>query len=691
MESEKKGYDDLASLFLPDILNQSLGNINHRPHSDNSVQSRNLPQHSPQHLHHHHNLPPPRHQQSPQERQVKDIDTFIDSSEANFADFLSNNDFINWKVPEFTRNDMAAMRDLEHTNHYSNFITPDASMHHHHNHNHVAFSQLLSNTPQAQGYKHMDSNLMVAPGTELDARFIHDNPLDQILYLQQQQMIQSFPQDELASGSISRASEEIEDKKVKKRKRAIQYQPNAGIVIDNRMEKLVKLLDLKCKKINNDFKLLDQKENEIAIEFKGFLNGKLLTNDIDNSRYIYASLDKMGHNGGLEGKIIKSDPKVISCYRRNFIQVSLNFNLSGFKNYEKGDSKILKLKTDEYGYSITRVVKWFKLVITAHSGDDNQADLVPIQIEEIAKEKKDEKWTSNDDIINPNPLTSSEHIITLNNSDVINGDIDNYYTIKKLRFRNATSNNGNVTVQHYYHLKIKLSAIVADLYYDDYIDEDFLVANPDSSRNEINLFELESEPIIVRGRNPSFYAEKKDILAQGRSRQLKQSYKSCFKPHEAVNFEFSDQGSKDEPDKIEKSQSHFKPDQVVQDNPEVEMDDADSGDDDGSDQDIDEEDDKIRPTTSNDDEDTSRRKSSPSTSALSHNSKPATLNLESIGKDGNHYTYFPISNVYYLPPINVVYFPHGAHQHINQLRTSSPAVDEKNVPARRKSSNVYFK
>ena len=80
-----------------------------------------------------------------------------------------------------------------------------------------------------------------------------------------------------------------------------------------------------------------------------------------------------------------------------------------------------------------------------------------------------------------------------------------------------------MTFQNYYHLKAKLSCIVADIYYDDY---DIDVANDGGGgNNEILLAELVSEPIIVRGRNPSFYAERNDILIKGRSASSKSSFK----------------------------------------------------------------------------------------------------------------------------------------------------------------------
>ncbi|KAM9894334.1 hypothetical protein OXX79_008775, partial [Metschnikowia pulcherrima] len=68
-------------------------------------------------------------------------------------------------------------------------------------------------------------------------------------------------------------------------------------------------------------------------------------------------------------------------------------------------------------------------------------------------------------------------------------------------------------------------------------------------------------------------------------------------------------------------------------------------------------------------------------------------------KKGDKYHYFPISNVYYLPPINVVYFPHAAHHTDADADRDGEAKTDvgAHTPAsqtgsdRKPSSKVYFK
>lgn len=79
------------------------------------------------------------------------------------------------------------------------------------------------------------------------------------------------------------------------------------------------------------------------------------------------------------------------------------------------------------------------------------------------------------------------------------------------------------------------------------------------------------------------------------------------------------------------------------------------------------------------------------------------INLIPLNKTNSRYKYFPISNVYYLPPINAVYFPHRAHQQMNKesdaTNSESPTIENDDAinmvnissPQRRKNSNVYFR
>lgn len=450
--------------------------------------------------------------------------------------------------------------------------------------------------------------------------------------------------------------------------------------IDYKPKKLTRLLDLKGHKVG-DYNIVDKDGHEIKVKFNAFLNGRFFSNDVDNNNYILARNET-------DRSLGKKDPKVISCYRRNFIQMVFNLNLSDFIL----DNKVLKLQSSEYGYTITRIIKWFKIEVFA-STDMADVRNVPIIIKDDNKDKdpKNELKSSMKLI----PISSDEHIITFNNSTIINNEIDNYYVVKKLQFKNATPNNGNLTFQNYYQLKVRLKAIIADLYYDDYMDEDFS-ATHNQDNNEIILFELNSEPIIVRGRNPSFYTERKDVLIKGRSSLTKDSF---------VNIEnYNSEGGEDLNDLNDANDINDinNGDFPLMENRET------SADNNGEDEEFDPYMEGLevpggllggskQPELNTEQESNSEEIQELSDEAEGQilktgptlGTNPSSIDFKSL----KGYNYFPISNVYYLPPINVVWFPHGAHQQKYQTRLSEleDSVGIELDATSRRSSNIYFK
>ncbi|KAK6197850.1 uncharacterized protein RJT21DRAFT_109391 [Scheffersomyces amazonensis] len=483
-------------------------------------------------------------------------------------------------------------------------------------------------------------------------------------------------------------------KKVKAKK--IKDLKSSEYEIDYKPNKLRQLLDLK--KVDNtskrkDYKIVDKDNNNVNIDFNGFLNGRFITNDNDNIYYLLTKkkgdAEDITNSPDLK-ESIKEDPKVISCYRRNYIQIAINMNINGFKN----KSKLLKLQTSEYGYTITRVIKYFKIEISANISNKGN---VPIFI----KGKPDKKLTpqqqanlaagglntheNKDDIVQPTYINSREHIVILNDeAEIDNGQIDKYFIVKKIQFKNATPNNGNLAFQNYYHFNVKFSCVVADLYYDDYVDDELnngLNGNSNGQNptngaggdtNEIVLFELVSEPITVRGRNPSFYAERKDITIKGRSISSKKSFKKSRKVS-SNNILSNDEEEEDYDYQAEDLRDH-------------EADDLDEEEEEDSttlhghrDRDRD----RDHSPSSSGDEDSNTEQGNDNT----YTTTQSALDLKSV----NRYKYFPISNVYYLPPINVVYFPHRAHQYQQGQIEDVSNQDDASLNERRKSSNVYFK
>ena len=429
------------------------------------------------------------------------------------------------------------------------------------------------------------------------------------------------------------------------------------IEFDYRAHHLRRLLDLKPQPHAQllNFTIVDKDNNPVNVTFGGFLNGRFLTNDIDNSNFL-ASVPNQATG---EGPV---PPAVISCYRRNYIQISMNMQILGIKF----PLPLLRVQTLDFGYTITRVIKYFKLEVLAGTKmpRTSKSD-VSIKIRDLYKETEKEKraqvTTLSDDTIVPSQILNLEHIILLNDDQPVdNGIIDKFFVIKQCQFKSATPNNGHLNFQNYYHLIVKLSAVVADLYHDDYYEEDPGMAGATGAgstgggeTNEILLCELRLEPIIVRGRNPSFYADRDDMLIRGRLLYSKQSYKLAIS------------GGAEPGDETSQFERGISADPAPQNNNDIDqLDDSEA---------------RLPQTTTT----TNQREQSLELLA------PDVLGP---GQDNQdlltllRYKYFPILNVYYLPPINVVYFPH-LHRSKGELVPS----DSSDPPReRRKNLNLYF-
>lgn len=470
------------------------------------------------------------------------------------------------------------------------------------------------------------------------------------------------------------------------------------IQIRYRPHRLTRLLDLKESSPQQSYTLTDKNGSPVALQFLCFLTGKLLTNDFDNSIFLL-----MAENADPSKK---HDAKIVSCYRRNMLQIMMNLRLSGFSSGEK----LLRLQNDEHGYNVSRVVKWFKIqVLAVPSSDPNHS--VPVLI----RVPKDKDPSLKGDIA-PVPINEPEHIVTLTNSDVENGAIDNYFSVRQLQFRKATPYNGKLTLQNYFQLKVQLKAIVADLYYDDFVD-DFSATTQTTDRNEILLHEVTSEPIIVRGRNPLFYEDRNDILLGNRNPDLRASFETLRTYVDSEDE--ADDDNDEEPLSGETTgkagevsaplvaasltaDAELEPEMEPEypagnDDSEVENDDSDK--DETSDHENDGDED-----VSSDVQETQReshakdllgqQQNQPLSHSQPHANDPSASRETSVPRkspnlnlsvDKGRYKYFPMSRIYYLPPINSVYFPHGAHQKIGR---EAPAQE---VPRRRTSSNVYFR
>lgn len=378
--------------------------------------------------------------------------------------------------------------------------------------------------------------------------------------------------------------------------------------------------------------LTDAGGSPVNSSFVGSLDGRLLTNDHDNYNHICAYIGTPDAN---EVYL----PRVISCYRRNFVSVHLRFVLDNFPGpvFLRGDP-------------VTR----FRVKIGAVAeGKDQQ--VVPFMIindkEKTAKEKlKRERGRPNAAGIN---LMDKDTVV-----DVQDCDQENNFWIKKLQFKSATSNSASLNFQTYYRITASI------------------VAETDSS--SAILHDLIGACMTVRGRNPTFFQDRKDFRIKtgprvelGVNNIVKQQLESASDSVVQNPLYVKEE----EPDDVQ-------PDNEAEPNQEKESkDSADASDG--------EEEAANQPDV--------QASSRPGQAGMARVASVNEFIASKIHDGDKNYHYFPILSVYYLPPINVVYFPHGAHQDTaggdgNTTKDGENVNDVANDPGeKKKKSKVYFR
>lgn len=374
------------------------------------------------------------------------------------------------------------------------------------------------------------------------------------------------------------------------------------IRIDYNPKRLLKLLDLEPTAESPQIQIFDHANQPVDIVFRGFIAGRFYTNNKDNFNHISATKEIP-----FLGKVYR--PEVISCYRRNFIHINLNFHRSS-------DYNLLTIPGKG-------VVNGFRIEVLAVANGEGSRPISVI----INKEKDTIKESSKgySDVLFPQQIGTTHKVLVAESAG------DNYFTVRKAQFKSATANSLSVNFQTFNNFVVRL---IAEL-----------------DLEEVVVKELRSSAIIVRGRNPSFYHERKDILIKSRPVVSKSSFSmseidvSDDEPTEkpntgALSLSTGDTSPENETDKKVKNepQSSSEPEFPTRSR-ETEF---------GKDT-------KIK---------VDRQTPVSSETGLSANLKELLDPKSFVDENGKpkRYRYFPISNVYYLPPINAVYFPHRAHQ-----------------------------
>ncbi len=209
--------------------------------------------------------------------------------------------------------------------------------------------------------------------------------------------------------------------------------------------------------------LLSRDNTSILINLFGFLDG----------RFFIAGGDL-------------NDNSYLSCYRRNFIQVASKLSFSDIP------VSIKFSKNNEFEEEITKNIKSLRLSIKSTQNFSKEpVELLYFPIDSSKIKTTNNTNSSHKSSLRPQYFNIPISIISLSKPIEIEW--------KRLQFKSATANNGRKPAfQQYYTIIIQLEATIENE--NDEEDETIVVAS------------VTSRPIVVRGRNPSFYTERDDIL-----------------------------------------------------------------------------------------------------------------------------------------------------------------------------------
>ncbi|GEQ66997.1 hypothetical protein JCM33374_g660 [Metschnikowia sp. JCM 33374] len=434
-----------------------------------------------------------------------------------------------------------------------------------------------------------------------------------------------------------------------------------SIRVDYSTSTLDQLVDLKRTTPNGDVSVVSSSGEKVNFSLRGFLHGRLLTNDQDNYNYILLS------SGAVDPASVYH-PQVISCYRRNFINLHLHLAV---------DSPTTEMVID--GQKIQRI----RTEITAVT-DKRDPKPVALLDNEFEPDPKDTRVSGDNIVVE---VISPNHVIEL-------ADLKEecFMKVKKLQFKSATANSTNLTFQTYYRFVVR---IIAETEFGDH-----------------SIEELVSNPIIVRGRNPSFYQSKNDVLIKGKSPQSVSSYQQAnlSMPLFSIGTEDHDTSTTSEIPIVdstgEQSLAIAEEDSVIK-SEEISTEFLSKSEASNTERFHDGGDEDIESDEGGEEEHDDLEESAviPPKDEARVSNFPGGADIRKIldamsEKKGEKYHYFPISNVYYLPPINVVYFPHAAHHTGTETEEASRTVKSEapmSSPSsqvtsdRKSSSKVYFR
>lgn len=222
-----------------------------------------------------------------------------------------------------------------------------------------------------------------------------------------------------------------------------------------------------------------QKSNLNVLQFKhGPIQLQLLDNmNIPIGMKIECKLDgKFYLNSRFLSKI-STDTIPIACYRRNYINLDVDLLFTNHPCW---------LIHDNFKYHIESLFLELTCTSNFSGGDPEITFFQPVKPPSTTSALGIDGWSS-----------YSPKIQLYENIN------DTTFSFKRFQFKKATPNNGKFIVKDYYYLNVMLMAQVSPY--------DPSTGSKRPQPFDIPITHLTSQPISVRGRNPSFYNNRDDI------------------------------------------------------------------------------------------------------------------------------------------------------------------------------------
>ena len=195
-------------------------------------------------------------------------------------------------------------------------------------------------------------------------------------------------------------------------------------------------------------------------------------------------------NAKIESKNVFCQDGRWTCYRRNYLGVSVDYGLAGSK---PGKPLYVKLHKDRVAQvqalGVTLSASQDKPVgkpipLVKHTPKRDRGPVNPVGIEKLQPKAPGQNGVRVNDAPGPS--------LPLQDHDSLNSPPLGQYTFERIQFKSATANNGRRrAAQQFYHLLVELHADIRK--------------NRDGNPQWVKIAHRVSDPMIVRGRSPGHY------------------------------------------------------------------------------------------------------------------------------------------------------------------------------------------